>query len=605
VDVVLGVSMGSTAVQVVLVEGENADGVTVDEDNFRITAPDPQDPATSSAPGHVLSAILGTREGAAEGGYQLTSTGVAWTNPAEAAVLCDALAAHRIQNVMLVSAFLAAAALAQTVGQAIGYRHTAMLLIDPEYATVGIVDSDDGSITGVRREPLQLSRHGGDTVAQLAAMITSVNTRRAHPEGVFLVGRGIDIAALKPALEAVTPLRVSAPEEPQMALARGAALASASAPLFVSSTSALAYALDPGTGEVNPYPPAEYLSAAEVSGSEPIAYSGVPDEDADADTVVMRAVTVGGPDETGQRRRPVLLIGSVLAVIFISAVLALEVALAITIRTTVALQPSPGQNLIVPTQQAPAPAPTRQAPAPNRQLAPLSQPMPNFVARPLAAPAPALPAPAAPAPALPAPAAPPAPVPVPVAPVPVPLRVPAPAAPLPVPNIQPPVNMPAPPAHLPNPPVQVPSAPLQPPAPKPPVQPPTPPPPAQVPTPKPPAQLPTPQPPAQVPTPKPPVQLPTPKPPVQVPTPKPPVQVPTPKPPAQLPTPQPPVQVPTPKPPVQVPTPKPPVQAPPPKPPVQLPVPKAPTAPIIPPPAAPRIPVMPAPVAPPAPVKSR
>ena len=399
-DVVLGVSMGSTAVQMVLVEGENADGVTVDEDNFRITAPDPQDPATSSAPGQVLSAILGTREGAAEGGYQLTSTGVAWTNPAEAAMLRDALAAYKIQNVMLVSAFLAAAALAQTVGQAIGYSHTAMLLIDPEYATVGIVDSDDGSITGVRREPLQLSWHGGDTVVQLAAMITSVNTRQAHPEGVFLVGRGIDIAALKPALEAVTPLRVSAPEEPEMALARGAALASASAPLFVSSTSALAYALDPGTGEVNQYPPAEYLSAAEVSGSEPIAYGGVPDEDADADTVVMRAVTVGGPDETGQRRRPVLLIGSVLAVIFISAVLALEVALAITIRTTVALQPSPGQNLIVPTQQAPAPAPTLQAPAPNRQLAPLSQPMsqpmPNFVARPLAAPAPAWPAPAPP-----------------------------------------------------------------------------------------------------------------------------------------------------------------------------------------------------------------
>ena len=601
-DVVLGVSMGSTAVQMVLVEGENADGVTVDEDNFRITAPDPQDPATSSAPGQVLSAILGTREGAAEGGYQLTSTGVAWTNPAEAAMLRDALAAYKIQNVMLVSAFLAAAALAQTVGQAIGYSHTAMLLIDPEYATVGIVDSDDGSITGVRREPLQLSWHGGDTVVQLAAMITSVNTRQAHPEGVFLVGRGIDIAALKPALEAVTPLRVSAPEEPEMALARGAALASASAPLFVSSTSALAYALDPGTGEVNQYPPAECLSAAEVSGSEPIAYGGVPDEDADADTVVMRAVTVGGPDETGQRRRPVLLIGSVLAVIFISAVLALEVALAITIRTTVALQPSPGQNLIVPTQQAPAPAPTLQAPAPNRQLAPLSQPMsqpmPNFVARPLAAPAPAWPAPRppAPAPALPAPAAPPAPVPVPVAPVPVPLLVPAPAAPLPVPNIQPPVNMPAPPAHLPNPPVQVPSAPLQPPAPKPPVQLPTPQRPVQVPTPKPPAQLPTPQPPAQVPTPKPPAQLPTPQPPAQVPTPKPP---------AQLPTPKPPVQVPTPKPPVQVPTPKPPVQAPAPKPPVQLLVPKAPTAPIIPPPAAPRIPVMPAPVAPPAPVKSR
>jgi hypothetical protein len=580
VDVVLGVSMGSTAVRMVLVEGENADGVIVDEDNFRITAPTP---ATSSAPGQVLSAILGTREGATEGGYRLTSTGVAWTDPAEAAVLRDALAAYKIQNVMLVSAFLAAAALAQTVGHAIGYRHTTMLLIDPEYATVGIVDSDDGSITGVRREPLQLSRHGADTVAQLAAMIASVNTPESRPEGVFLVGRGIDIAALKPALETVTPLRVSASEEPEMALARGAALASASAPLFVSSTNALAYAQDPGTGEVDQYLSAEYLSAAEVSGSEPIAYSGVPDDDADADTVVIHAVTNGGRDQTRQRRRPVLLISSVLAVIFISAVLALEVALAINIRTTVALQPSPEQNLIVPTQQAPAPAPPLQAPAANHQLAPVSQPVPNIVARPPAAPVPALPAPAAPAPALPGPAAPapalpapaaaPAPVPVPVAPVPIPLPVPAAAAPLPVPNMQPPVNMPAPPVHVPNPPLQVPTAPLQPPLPKPPVQ------------------LPTPQPPVQLPTPKPLVQLPTPKPPVQLPTPQPPVQLPTPKPPVQLPTPKPPVQLPTPQPPVQLPTPKPPVQLRNPQPPVQLPVPRAPTAPIIPSPVAPRVPL--------------
>ena len=49
---------------------------------------------------------------------------------------------------------------------------------------------------------------------------------------------------------------VSAPEEPETALARGAALASANAPLFASSTAALAYAQDPGTGAVDPLRPA-------------------------------------------------------------------------------------------------------------------------------------------------------------------------------------------------------------------------------------------------------------------------------------------------------------------------------------------------------------
>ncbi|MDV3292376.1 hypothetical protein, partial [Mycobacterium avium] len=42
---------------------------------------------------------------------------------------------------------------------------------------------------------------------------------------------------------AASPVPVTGPEEPDMALARGAALASANAPLFASSTAALAYAL--------------------------------------------------------------------------------------------------------------------------------------------------------------------------------------------------------------------------------------------------------------------------------------------------------------------------------------------------------------------------
>ncbi|MDT7734379.1 MAG: hypothetical protein QOE12_1553, partial [Mycobacterium sp.] len=37
-DTVLGVSMAPTAVRMVLVEGENADGVTVDEDGFDVNA---------------------------------------------------------------------------------------------------------------------------------------------------------------------------------------------------------------------------------------------------------------------------------------------------------------------------------------------------------------------------------------------------------------------------------------------------------------------------------------------------------------------------------------------------------------------------------------
>jgi hypothetical protein len=608
VDVVLGVSMGSTAIRMVLVEGERADGATVDEDDFQTDATDPDEAATAGAHGQVLSAILGTREGAADGGHALTSTGVVCCDPTEAAALRDALAAYKVENVMLVSAFVAASALAQAVGHATGCSRTAMLLVEPDSATLGIVDSDDGSVTVVCTEPR-------DTAARLADMVASCDTLEERPEGVFVVGDGVDIAPLKPALEAATRLTVSAPEEPETALARGAALASANTRLSASTGTALAYSQDSGTDNLY-----RYLSVPDVSDveSKPIAYSSVSDPETDSDTVLMDAAVDGGRGNARQPRGPLLLVGSTVAAAIVIALVALEVALAINIRTTVALQPSPQQNLIVPTTPPPAPAPAHRPPlhaaallapqpapsVPSRVTAPVpaAQPVPIPAAQPAPVPA------AAPAPV---PAALPAPPPVPMDPLPLlfpfPAAVPVPAAPPQVPNIQlpqPVAILPAPPVALPNPPALIPTPPVKVPVP-PPAQLPTPPaqlptPPTQLPLPKPPVQLPTP--PAQLPTPK--VQLPTP----QVQLPKPPAQLPAP--PAQLPAPQvqlprPAIQLPTaPTPPVQLPVPqvqlpKPPLQLPAaPAPPAQLPalplpLPNAPSAPGLPLPAPPQVPAAP------------
>src|SRR3984893_9486425 len=201
-DTVLGVSMAPTAVRMVLVEGENGDGATVDEDNFDVASDD--EASTTSAADQVVSAILGTQEGAAQGGYQLTSTGVTWTDPIEAAALRDALAAHKVENVMLVSAFLAAAALAQSVGNQTNYARTALLYIEPDTATLAVVDSADGSVTEVYRQPLPADDEAA--VTQLASMVSGAEALEARPDAVFVVGSGIDIPMIKPALEAATPL---------------------------------------------------------------------------------------------------------------------------------------------------------------------------------------------------------------------------------------------------------------------------------------------------------------------------------------------------------------------------------------------------------------
>jgi uncharacterized membrane protein YgcG len=428
VDTVLVVSMAPTTVRMVLVEGENADGATVDEDNFAIS--NSEDSPTLSAPDQVVAAILGTREGANEAGYQLRSTGVTWSDQQEAAKLRDALAARKVENVMLVSAFLAAAALAQSMGSATGYARTALLYIEPDSATLAVVDTTDGSIADVHRA--QLPDDDDQAVATLVGLVSGAEELGDQPEGLLVVGSGVDVPLIQPALEAATSLPLSVPERPDMALAKGAALASASAPLFASSTAALAYAQDPGTGSVSQHALAPgYLAVAEAAagvapGAEALAYSAVTDDSA-------AVYTQGGPDAyadvdvdeedftTGMypdfgaaafgkpSRTPFLAAMSVI-LIFVVGVVALVISLAFSIRPSVSSRPSLAQNVVAPAH-VPAPAPKAAVPAPP---APAPAPAPAPVAAPAPAPAPVrVPGPApAPAPApifvpAPAPVAPP------------------------------------------------------------------------------------------------------------------------------------------------------------------------------------------------------
>jgi hypothetical protein len=417
--------MAPTAVRMVLVEGENGGGATVDEDKFEVDAD--QDATRAGAAEQVISAIFGTREGASDGGYQLTSTGVTWTNPADAAVLRDALATRKVENVMLVSAFLAAAALAQAVGNETNNAHTALLFVEPNTATLAVIDSADGSIADVRRQPLPDDDDAA--VAQLAELISGAEQLETHPEAVFVVGSGVDIPLIKPALEAATSLPVTAPDEPETALARGAALASAS-PLLAQTTTALAYAQDPGTGVVDPRTlhAAYYYDEGDVlkTGEDAFAYSALSDETISAEAVADET------DEDG--RKPFGLLGSLLAAVFIIGVTSLVLSLAVSTRTTSGARHDAGHNLVAPVQQAPhAAAPAPAAPAPEAAPAPQA---PAQAPAPEAAPAPQAPAPVAvpqaPAPVADAPSrAPQAPVIAPQAPDPAwqaPIPNPAPAA---------------------------------------------------------------------------------------------------------------------------------------------------------------------------------
>lgn len=448
-DIVLGVSMAPPSVRMVLVEGEGAGGVTVDEDGF--------DPDAADAAGfadQVVSAIVGTRQSAQEGGYRLRSTGVTVGDQQQAVALRDALAQHRVDNVMLVSAFLAAAALAQTVGGAMHAASTALLYIEPAGATLAVVDSTDGSITDVQR--VALPTDDTAAVAELTALSTRAGSLAARPQTLFVVGSGVNVAMIKAELDAASPIPVAMPEDPDTALARGAALASAHAPLFSSSTRAMAWARDPGTGVLDPELIAlgyAYRAGGTdydaTAGEAALAYSAVDDDEDSGYLPVFGDVDDSPQTAASQRlnfladepalapRQPFLLAGSAVVAFFVLGVATLLVALAVSIRPTAASHPPPSGHIIVPTQQA-APPP---APAPKVQLpAPAPRPLDVPVVRPAPAPVYKAPAPAAPAAPAPVPAA-PAPAPIPVAPAPAPVPV----APIPIPiPIQVPVPAPAP-----------------------------------------------------------------------------------------------------------------------------------------------------------------
>ena len=387
-EIVLGVSMTPTKVSIALVEGEKADGVIIDHDVFDITAVDGS--ATPSAPEHVIAAILGTQEGAIAAGHHLVSTGVTWTDHAEAAELREALVARDVEDVLLVSELHAAAALAQTVGRAVGYDETALMFVEREKATLAVVETVDGSVVKVQSQSL----HDGDAIAVVAEMVTSLQVQESLAQGVFVVGSGVDVTAVKAHLQDLVSVPVIAPEEPQLALARGAALASASAPRYDTSTIGLAYSQDPE--ETTLYPTALVDNATTFLG-----HADVLTDDIASDS------------DVPERSKPFLLVGSSLAAIFIAGMLALTITMVANVQPTgdqgsddiavhpgaaappPALQGAPptAPQLLPKTVPAPAPA----APPPARiamaQLMELPAPPPRVVVR-NAAPAPAAPPPA-------------------------------------------------------------------------------------------------------------------------------------------------------------------------------------------------------------------
>lgn len=220
-DAVLGLSVTPSAVGLVLVEGQGADGPTVDRDAIEIP------PTRRCSPRHTsdeaAAAVLRAEAVATNRGHRLHTIGVTWSDDAEteAALLIRSLRDCGFDNVAAIQLPEASEALAWAVADLIGNDVTAVCVIEYDAVIALIVHTGEGAVqTAVN--------HAIDSEESLIRWLNTVfATAEWRPEALVLVGSGADLDAIMPRLETVLSVPVFAPAEAELALARGAALASA------------------------------------------------------------------------------------------------------------------------------------------------------------------------------------------------------------------------------------------------------------------------------------------------------------------------------------------------------------------------------------------
>lgn len=209
-ETVLGLSVSGTKVQTVLVEGRDAAGVTLE--------------SGTRASEQVAEAVLSM---AATNGYRLRSIGVTWSQDGDlaAARVLDSLSDLGFDNVVAVQLAHAADALARSIGRVMGFGRTAVLVVEPDSATLALVDTVGGEVE-------TLASHALDGEA-LHSWIAGVFERDDwRPEGMFVVGGAGGLDRLAAGLGQRLGLPVFDPPEAELALAHGAALASADEPVL-------------------------------------------------------------------------------------------------------------------------------------------------------------------------------------------------------------------------------------------------------------------------------------------------------------------------------------------------------------------------------------
>jgi hypothetical protein len=209
--------MTPTTVGLVLVEGRGSDGATMDHDAFDVRSR--RGAGSVSASAYVAEAVSRTR--AIAGGQRLQSIGVTWSDEAhfEASLLMKQLSDSGFENIVPVELPEATEALARGIGEVIGSDRTAACVVEPGEIIALLTDATEGKVKTV------VNRHIDDEVELIDWLSDVLGRHDWRPDGLVLVGSCGGLEAISRELEAVLAMPVFAPAEAELALARGAALA--------------------------------------------------------------------------------------------------------------------------------------------------------------------------------------------------------------------------------------------------------------------------------------------------------------------------------------------------------------------------------------------
>ena len=215
---VLGLSMTSTSVGWVLLDGQGPDAAVLDHDAFDIQSA--ADGGNGASSPHAAAA-RSAQTIATASGHKVDSVHVTWTDDveADAPALLKSLADLGFDNVHSIALSKAARAWGTEVGGNSEHATVGLCILERQVATVMTIATEAGTVrTAVSDTP--------ESADNLIEWLRTVFRKDGWlPESLYLVGAHADLDQVTQPIAEALPIAVSDSVDTQIALARGAALA--------------------------------------------------------------------------------------------------------------------------------------------------------------------------------------------------------------------------------------------------------------------------------------------------------------------------------------------------------------------------------------------